>query len=122
MSEELKVFENLYDNIIRFENKEEFQRYYNKNKESIDAIPTRGLNIKFKIEGFKLGRQKGQIMLYPLTNSKEDQLKVLEDKLLKTTTLLDAINEKLIKDMREINAKLKDLNDRLLNIEDMVDQ
>lgn len=122
MSEELKVFENLYDNIIRFENKEEFQRYYNKNKESIDAIPTRGLNIKFKIEGFKLGRQKGQIMLYPLSNSKEDQLKILEDKLLKTTSLLDAINEKLIKDMREINAKLKDLNDRLLNIEDLVDQ
>lgn len=121
MTEELKVFENLYDNITKFENKEEFQRYYNKNKENIDAIPTRGLNIKFKIEGYKLGRQKGQIMLYPLTSSKEDRLKILEDRLLQTTTLLNAINARLNKDMENINAKLRDLNARLLDIEDCED-
>lgn len=124
MTEELKVFENLYDIVQEFENKEEFQRYYNKNKEAIDKMPTRGLNVRFKINGYKLGKQKGELMLYPAKvqtdTKKEEQSKALEDKVEKLSTLVNAINEKLQEDMKMINVKLQDLNDRLFDIEEML--
>ena len=72
-SSEVKVFQNLYDDVLHFESKEEFNRYYNKNKEAIDKMATRGMNVKFKIEGFKIGRQKGNIILYPTKDSKQTQ-------------------------------------------------
>ena len=36
-------------------------------------MATRGLNVKFKINGFKIGRQKGNIILYPTKESKQTQ-------------------------------------------------
>ena len=102
MADSIKVFENIGDNVLGFETKEDFMRYYNKNKESIDAMSTRGLNRKFKIDGFKIGRLKGEIILYPLkeTETKSEEL----DSKTKLT----------------INEKLDFMNRRLKKIEDMI--
>lgn len=102
MEDSIKVFENIGDNIITFETKEDFMRYYNKNQKTIDAMSTRGLNRKFKIDGFKIGRLQGKIILYPLkeTETKSDEL----DSKTKLT----------------INEKLDFMNRRLKKIEEMI--
>lgn len=71
MTSDVKVFQNLYDDVLHFETKEEFNRYYAKNKEAVDKMATRGLNVKFKINGFKIGRTKGEIILYPTKDTKQ---------------------------------------------------
>lgn len=68
-SDSIKVFSNLSDNVESFETKEDFMRHYERNKELIDKMPTRGLNTKYKIDGYKIGRSKNQLMLYPTTKS-----------------------------------------------------
>ena len=65
-TENITVFENLSDNIISFESKEQFMRYYDKNKDTIDKMATRGLNTKFKIDGYKIGRKNKQLILFPI--------------------------------------------------------
>jgi virulence-associated protein VagC len=72
-SESITVFENLSDQVINFESKEQFMRHYDKNKEAIDSMATRGLNTKFKIDGFKIGRKNKQLILYPIKQSIQEQ-------------------------------------------------
>lgn len=102
MEDSIKVFENIGDNVLSFETKEDFMRYYNKNQNMIDNMSTRGLNRKFKIDGFKIGRLQGKIILYPLkeTETKSDEL----DSKTKLT----------------INEKLDFMNRRLKKIEEMI--
>ena len=117
MSEEVKVIANISDDVISFETKEEFLRYYNKNKESVDAIKTRGLNLKFKIEGYKIGRQKEKIVLIPTkistqvtsADSNQDVKENLKDDLKECHNKLDLIIE-LINDMMSIYNKHRDLS------------
>ena len=102
MEDSIKVFENIGDNVLSFETNEDFMRYYNKNQNMVDNMSTRGLNRKFKIDGFKIGRLQGKIILYPLkeTETKTDEL----DSKTKLT----------------INEKLDFMNRRLKKIEDMI--
>ncbi|KAL7712457.1 hypothetical protein QTN25_009892 [Entamoeba marina] len=60
------VFENLSDNILTFKSVAEFQKYYDKHKTEIDAMKTRGINAKYKIDGYKLGRKNNVLQFYPL--------------------------------------------------------
>jgi hypothetical protein len=46
-----------------------FLQHYQSNKEEIDKMKTRGLNTKFKIKGYKIGRIKGNITLISLKNN-----------------------------------------------------
>lgn len=71
MTLELKVFTNLSDEVVNFETKDEFERYYNAHKDEIENMTTRGLNIKFRIDGYKIGRIKGKLTLYPLKSSQQ---------------------------------------------------
>ena len=102
MSESIKVFQNLYDNVINFESKEEFMNFYKKHQNEIDSMKTRGLNVKYKIPGYRIGRQKNQILLFP--TKKEDEN---EDK-----------NEN--QNSLEIHEKINVLNRRLKKIEEML--
>ena len=110
MTDSIKVFENIGDNVVKFETKEDFMRYYNKNQESIDAMSTRGLNRKFKIDGFKIGRLKGKIILYHL---KENEYKAEQ-----TETKSDELDSKT---KLTINEKLDFMNRRLKKMEEMLE-
>ena len=72
MSEDIGVYENLSDNAITFDTKEEFMIYYQDHKDEIDSKPTRGLNMKYVIDGYKIGRKNGRIMLYPTRDDDDD--------------------------------------------------
>ena len=110
MEDSIKVFENIGDNIVPFETKEDFMRYYNKNQNTIDAMSTRGLNRKFKIDGFKIGRLQGKIILYPLKESerKAEQSEPKSEELDSKTKLT-------------INEKLDFMNRRLKKMEEMLE-
>lgn len=115
-TDNITVFENLSDNIISFESKEQFMRYYDKNKDTIDNMATRGLNTKFKIDGFKIGRKNKQLILFPMkqsiiehhseTNDCSEELNQLN---MKIDILTDKIN-KLDNSMKQIFRLLSNLN------------
>ena len=48
---------------ITFKDANEFRAFYNKNYDYINKITSRGLNILYHIPGYKLGRQRGEIVL-----------------------------------------------------------
>ena len=75
-TDNITVFENLSDNIVSFDSKEQFMRYYDKNKDDIDNMATRGLNTKFKIDGYKIGRKNKQLILKGLGN---ENLYIMKD-------------------------------------------
>ena len=70
-SSEVKVFSNISDDPVSFETVQDFNRYYERNKEFVDSFSTRGLNKKFIITGYRIGRKKGEIILYPVQTQRE---------------------------------------------------
>ena len=61
---DIKTFKNLYETTITFNNPEEFKSYYEIHKSEIDSLPTRGLNIKYHIPGYRVGRNKGEMIFF----------------------------------------------------------
>lgn len=106
MSEDIKIFKNLSDEVIKFDTTEEFDRYYHKNKDTVDKMPTRGLNTKFKISGYRIGRLRGKITLFPIKN--------------KNAGLVETLDES--SDQPSISEKLNILNGRLKNVEALLDE
>ena len=113
MNNSIKVFQNIGDNVICFDTKEDFMKHYNKNKETIDGMSTRGLNVKYKIEGFKIGRSKGEIILYPLKESKSKSDS-------ETDLNLQQQSQPEIKNKLTIEEKLDYINRRIKKIEEML--
>ncbi|KAL7720425.1 hypothetical protein QTN25_002460 [Entamoeba marina] len=54
------------NNILTFNSVAEFQKYYDKHKTEIDAMKTRGINAKYKIDGYKLSRKNNVLQFYLL--------------------------------------------------------
>lgn len=116
-TETVEVFENIGDNIIEFETKEEFDRYYKKNKEFIDNMKTRGLNRKFIIKGFKIGRKKGNILLYPIDKKIKQDIQEISDKNVVETENNSLNLDELEEIQTDIYKRLNNLHQRLLIIE-----
>ena len=77
-----------------------FLNYYETHKKEIDEMKTRGLNVKFRINGYHIGRKEGKLILFPeqreknndsLESMKLDSLaanmKILNDKIDNLTNL-----------------------------------
>ena len=64
MSEEIKEYKPKSSDPVNFETKEEFQRFYSKNKDEIDKMSTRTINKKFIINGYKIGRSKNELTFF----------------------------------------------------------
>ena len=119
--ETIEVFENIGDNVIEFETKEEFERYYKKNKEFIDNMKTRGLNRKFIIHGFRIGRKKGNIILYPTEIKSKDMIKSDEEIIAETENNSINFNE-LCQIQEDIYKRLDNLHQRLIRIENLIEK
>lgn len=119
-TETVEVFENIGDNIIEFETKEEFDRYYKKNKEFIDNMKTRGLNRKFVIKGYRIGRKKGNILLYPNTKKIIEDNNKSEDKIIENSESNSLNLNELEEIQTDIYNRLNNLHQRLLRIENNV--
>ena len=115
MSESISTFENLSDNVLEFPTREEFTEYYEKHKEDIDKMPTRGINVKYKIIGYKIGRQKGKIIFLPTTQRADESSNTLVDE--KLDVLTTKIN-RLEKNMKTVFDKLNELIQLLTSSQD----
>ena len=62
----VKVIKRITEDVKEFDNKEDFIKYYELNKNELKDYSTCILNKKFKIKGYHLGRQKGELKLIPL--------------------------------------------------------
>lgn len=108
-SESVTVFENLSDNIITFNSKEQFMNYYDKNKETIDNMKTRGLNTKFKIDGYRIGRKNNNLILYPTKDSEQTSNENTDDlheeiqDLRERIDSIGALLNKLLKQFSKLN-------------------
>ena len=114
--ESIKTFENLSDNVIEFETKQEFMRYYDQNKDMIDRMHTRGINSKFKIKGFKIGRKNKELILFPMKEEFKDDQKDFPDLDLKLDAIIDRQKrfEHLIKELiKFIQPSEKNPNNQL---------
>ena len=115
----IKVFNNLSDENLHFESKEEFDRYYKKNKEIIDKMSTRALNMKISIDGYKLGRLKKELTLFPSNGALGKRLGAIN----KQSSDQDQ-NQNLEAETEEnlIEIKIDNMNERLKKIEIMLNQ
>ena len=82
------------DDVKEFQNKEDFINYYETHKNEIDKQSTCILNKKFKIDGFHLGREKGQLKLIPLNLYRPSEYQVNQENNL-INIKIDALNAKI---------------------------
>ena len=71
-SEPITTFKNLYEETKEFNNKQDFLNYYETHKKEIDEMKTRGLNVKFRINGYHIGRKEGRLILFPEQREKNN--------------------------------------------------
>ncbi len=82
------------DDVKEFQNKEDFINYYETYKNEIDKQSTCILNKKFKIDGFHLGREKGQLKLIPLNLYRPSEYQVNQENNL-INIKIDTLNAKI---------------------------
>ena len=107
----MSVYKKKSDDVKYFDNEKEFLKYYEKNKESIDEETTRSLNLKFKINGHKIGRKGGNIILYPLN------CKVMD-----TTSSQSDVENEVVSEMENLKNEvniLKTLVDNLMKCQNV---
>ena len=56
-SEQITTFNNLYEEVQDFENKQDFLNYYETNKNEINDMKIRGLNVKYRINCYHIERK-----------------------------------------------------------------
>ena len=62
----VEVIKHITKDVKEFDNKDDFIKYYELNKAVLKDVSTCMLNKKFKIKGYHLGRQQGELKLIPL--------------------------------------------------------
>lgn len=127
MSASIKVFDKLSDNVVSFDNKEDFMKYYGIHKEEIDLQPTRGLNLKYQIKGYKIGRKAGNVVLYPVRGQTVSQPPVSKEEVPEESPSAPPPQTHVQQPAPSTNAmsiedKLNNLNKRLKQVEQAINE
>ena len=90
----VEVLKRIIDDVKEFDNKDDFIKYYELNKTNLKDISTCMLNNKFKIKGYHLSRQQGELKLIPLDLYRPSAYKINnEDN--QINLKIDVINDKI---------------------------
>lgn len=97
---EIKVLEPVKNVIKEFDTPDEFNMYYMKNKDEIDKLTTHKLNKMFKIEGYRITRIQGTLMLrtdYAAKKrlDKREEMKELSDRIDELQSEYDEIKDRM---------------------------
>lgn len=68
----MSIYKKISEDPRTFETVSDFLKYYEKNKEDLDEMNTRSMNLKFKINGHHIGRKQGKLILYPIKKFEEN--------------------------------------------------
>lgn len=99
----VKVVKRITEDIKEFDNKEDFIKFYELNKNELKDFSTCILNKKFKIKGYHLGREKGELKLIPLDLYRPSAYRINQEDN-QISLKIDVLNDKL-------ESLKKDLND-----------
>ena len=93
---ELKIIEPIQKYLKEFNTTDEFNLFYYKNKEQLDSETTHKLNKKYHIQGYRITKIKGELMLKKVNEEEEKDdseiLKIKDDIAKIKITLNDVIN------------------------------
>ena len=70
---DLKVIEPIKNYIKEFKTVDEFNLWYSKNKEEVDSLTTHKLNKMYHIEGYRITKIKGVLMLKKWVDKEEKE-------------------------------------------------
>ena len=104
----MSIYKKQSEDFKTFESAEEFLKYYENNKKDIDALHTRSLNLKYKINGHTIGRKLGKIILYP---KKSEQKNHPQEQDVEETKLV----------IEQLKQAILQMNERLKIIEEYID-
>ena len=108
----VEVVKRITEDVKEFDNKDDFIKYYELNKNELKDISTCMMNKKFKIKGYHLGRQQGELKLIPLDLYRPSAYRINhEDN--QITLKIDVLNDKidiLRNDMTMLNNRVNDIN------------
>ena len=103
----VKVVKRITEDVKEFDNKEDFIKFYELNKNELKDFSTCILNKKFKIKGYHLGRQQGELKLIPLDLYRPSAYRINQEDN-QINLKIDVINNKLdqlIKQFLSLNDK-----------------
>ena len=108
----VEVLKRITEDVKEFDNKEDFIKYYELNKANLKDVSTCMLNKKFKIKGYHLGRQQGELKLIPLDLYRPSAYKINnEDN--QINLKIDVLNNKIEMMNKNINDMKKVFNQLL---------
>lgn len=108
----LKVLEPIKMDVKTFNDKQEFEMFFNSHREEFESSTTTKLNRMYRIPGYRITRQKNQLCL------KKDYTKANSKEVLDETEIADSIQDKLNKWWIDIQTELEDrINDRLESLQ-----
>ena len=100
----LKIIEPIRDFVKVFSSPDEFNIWYTKNKEEVDALTTNKLNKLYKINGYRITKIKGVLML--------KKWQTIED------TTQSANSPLLPEDLQELQDEIKNIKSTVNKIID----
>ena len=100
----VKVVKRITEDVKEFENKDDFIKYYELNKNELKDFSTCILNKKFKIKGYHLGREKGELKLIPLDLYRPSAYRINQE------------DNQIILKLDILNSKLDNLNKNINNL------
>ena len=101
----VKVVKRITEDVKEFDNKEDFIKFYEINKNELKDFSTCILNKKFKIKGYHLGREKGELKLIPLDLYRPSAYKINQEDN-QINLKINVINNKLDQLIKQFNQFL----------------
>jgi len=107
--------------IHQFKDMEEFNKYYQVNKEEVDKLTTTAINKTFHVEGYKLAIYKGKLVGKPAQKVSPPSPPPLPPIPI-VETKDDELDEMILKRLEVIEAKLKTVTDEIPKMKKSIKQ
>ncbi len=104
----VEVIKRITEDVKEFDNKEDFIKYYELNKNELKDFSTCILNKKFKIKGYHLGRQKGELKLIPLDLYRPSAYRINQEDN-QINLKIDVLNDKIDQMNKNLNILINQL-------------
>ena len=117
----LKVIEPIKIDVKTFQEKQEFELFYNSHKNEFENCTTTKLNRMYKIPGYRITRQKEELCLkkdYTKNNKQESD----DDHSQRFDELKDELNKIISEVKLNFNSEITKINTRIKKIEKIINQ
>ena len=102
----VEVVKRITEDVKEFDNKDDFIKYYELNKNELKDYSTCILNKKFKIKGYHLGREKGELKLIPLDLYRPSAYRINQEDN-QINLKIDILNNKIDQLIKQFNQLLQ---------------